>query len=142
MTSFTSRYGNPARDFKGAHLWAYCRHGATVVAVSGRVDAGNVAQVTESAVRAVSAGSRLVLDLAGVTAFTPRALDLLGAVDQHCLTTGVDWALVPSEAVTRRLASRVDALPVIGSVAEAEHQFDEVVLRRRGALVTWLRRSA
>ncbi len=142
MTSFTSRYGNPARDFKGAHLWAYCRHGATVVAVSGRVDAKNVAQVTESAVRAVSAGSRLVLDLTGVTAFTPRALDLLAAVDQRCLTTGVDWALVPSEAVTRRLSSRVDALPVIGSVAEAEHQFDEAVLRRRGTLVTWLRHSA
>ncbi len=142
MTSFTSRYGNPARDFKGAHLWAYCRHGATVVAVSGRVDAGNVAQVTESAVRAVLPGSRLVLDLTGVTAFTPRALDLLAAVDQRCLTTGVDWALVPSETVTRRLASRVDTLPVIGSVAEAEHQFDEAVLRRRGTLLTWLRRSA
>ncbi len=142
MTSFTSRYGNPARDFKGAHLWAYCRHGATVVAVSGRVDARNVAQVTESTLRAVCAGSRLVLDLTGVTAFTPRALDLLAALDRHCLTAGVDWALVPSEAVSRRLASRVDPLPVIGSVAEAEHEFDEALMRRRGALVTWLRRSA
>jgi anti-anti-sigma regulatory factor len=142
MTSFTSRYGNPARDFKGAHLWAYCRHGATVVAISGRVDAGNVAPVTESAVRAVSAGSRLVLDLTGVTAFTPRALELLATLDQRCLSAGVDWALVPSDAVSRRLAGRSDLLPVIGSVAEAEHQFDEVVLRRRGVLLPWLPRSA
>jgi anti-anti-sigma regulatory factor len=142
MTSFTSRYGNPARDFKGAHLWAYCRHGATVVAISGRVDAANVAPVTESAVRAVSAGSRLVLDLTGVTAFTPRAVALLAALDERCVAAGVDWALVPSEAVTRRLAARIESLPVIGSVAEAEHQFDEAVLRRRGVLLPWLPRSA
>jgi anti-anti-sigma regulatory factor len=142
VTSFTSRYGNPARDFKGAHLWAYCRHGATVVAISGRVDAANVAPVTESAVRAVSAGSRLVLDLTGVTAFTPRAVALLAALDERCGAAGVDWALVPSEAVTRRLAARIESLPVIGSVAEAEHQFDEAVLRRRGVLLPWLPRSA
>lgn len=142
MTSFTSRYGNPARDFKGAHLWAYCRHGATVVAVSGRVDAGNVVPVTESAVRAISTGSRLVVDLTGVTTFTPRAVELLAAIDERCLTSGVDWALVPSEAVTRRLGARVEGLPVIGSVAEAEHRFDEAVLRRRGGMLPWLRRSA
>lgn len=142
MTSFTSRYGNPARDFKGAHLWAYCRHGATVLAISGRVDAGNVGQVTESAVRAISTGSRLVLDMTGVTGFTPRAVELLAAIDQHCVASGVDWALVPSESVTRRLGSRAEALPVIGSVAEAEHQFDEAVLRRRGVLLPWLPRSA
>jgi anti-anti-sigma regulatory factor len=113
-----------------------------VVAISGRVDAGNVGQVTESAVRAVSAGSRLVLDLTGVTAFTPRAVALLAALDERCVAAGVDWALVPSEAVTRRLAARIESLPVIGSVAEAEHQFDEAVLRRRGVLLPWLPRSA
>lgn len=144
MTSFTSRYGNPARDFKGAHLWAFCRHGATVVAVSGRVDAGNVAPVSDSVVRAVSTGSRLVLDLTGVTSFTPRAVELLTALDRHCVDAGVDWALVPSAAVAKRLGSNsgTDALPVIGSVAEAEHEFDEALLRRRGVLLPWLRRTA
>lgn len=144
MTSFTSRYGNPARDFKGAHLWVYCRHGATVLAVSGRIDAANVAQVTDSALRAVAAGSRLVLDLSGVTSFTPRAMDLLTVLDQHCLIAGVDWALVPSEPVAKRLGARTgtDALPVIGTVAEAEHEFDEALLRRRGVLMPWLRRTA
>ena len=37
MTSFTSRYGNPAIDCGGAHLWAHERHGCVVLAVSGRV---------------------------------------------------------------------------------------------------------
>ena len=122
-------------------MWAHCRHGATVVTVSGRVDAGNVDPITESALRAVAAGSRLVLDLTGVTAFTPRAMGLLNAVDERCLNAGVDWALVPSEAVARRL--RPDAaLPVIASVAEAEHRFDDEILRRRGRLVSFLRRTA
>jgi len=142
MTSFTSRYGNPARDFKGAHVWAHCRHGATVVTVSGRVDAGNVDPLTESALRAVAAGSRLVLDLTGVTAFTPRAMGLLRAVDERCLTAGVDWALVPSDAVARRLRPDITPLPVIASVAEAEHRFDDEILRRRGGLLTFLRRTA
>lgn len=144
MTSFTSRYGNPARDFKGAHLWAYCRHGATVVAVSGRVDAANVEKVTESVLRTAAGGPSLVLDLSGVTVFTPRALSLISALDQRCLTTGVNWALVPSEAVNRRLRGRPDGagLPLIGSVAEAEHQFDDAILRRRGFLRPLLRRTA
>ena len=142
MTSFTSRYGNPARDFKGAHVWAHCRHGATVVTVSGRVDAGNVDPLTESVLRAVAAGSRLVLDLTGVTAFTPRAKGLLRAVDERCLTAGVDWALVPSDAVSRRLRPDIAPLPVISSVAEAEHRFDDEILRRRGGLLPFLRRTA
>jgi hypothetical protein len=50
--------------------------------------------------------------------------------------------LVPSDAVSRRLASRGGGLPVIGSVAEAEHEFDEALLRRRGVLLPWLPRSA
>lgn len=142
MTSFTSRYGNPARDFRGAHIWAHCRHGATVVAVSGRVDAGNVEQIIESVLRPVAAGSRLVLDLTGVTAFTPKATGLLRAVDERCLTAGVEWALVPSEPVARRLRNDSEPLPVIASVAEAEHRFDDEIRRRRGGLLPFLRRTA
>ena len=144
MTSFTSRYGNPAVDHKGAHLWACRRHGATVVAVRGRIDAGNITRVTEYVTRFISADSRLVLDLSAVTGFTPRAHRLIDAVDERCGLIGVDWALVPGEAVMRRLRSRSDAagLPVIDSVAEAEHQFDEAILRRRRFLLPLLRRTA
>jgi hypothetical protein len=144
MTSFTSRYGNPAVDHKGAHMWACRRHGATVVAVRGRIDAGNIIRVTDYVTRFISSDSRLVLDLSAVTGFTPRAQRLIDAVDERCALVGVDWALVPAEAVTRRLRSRSDAagLPVIDSVAEAEHQFDEAVLRRRRFLLPLLRRTA
>lgn len=142
MTSFTSRYGNPAQDFKGAHIWAHCRHGATVVTVSGRVDAANVAPITDSVLRAVATGARLVLDLTAVTTFTPKAIGLLRAVDERCLAAGVDWALVPSEAVSRRLRADREPLPVLASVAEAEHRFDDEILRRRGGMLPFLRRTA
>lgn len=144
MTSFTSRYGNPAMDHKGAHLWAFRRHGATVVAVRGRIDAANVAAVSDYVLRFIAADSRLVLDLSGVSAFTPRGLRVLDAVEDRCGAAGVDWALVPGEAVSRRLRSRVEyaGLPVIDSVAAAEHQFDEAILRRRRFLIPLLRRTA
>ena len=83
MTSFTSRYGNPAVDHKGAHMWAFRRHGATVVAVRGRVDATNIDRVTDYATRFISTDSRLVLDLTEVTGFTPRAHRLIDAVDER-----------------------------------------------------------
>jgi anti-anti-sigma regulatory factor len=142
MTSFTSRYGNPAVDYKGVHLWAYCRHGATVIAVRGRVDAGNVAQVIDYAARFATADTRLVLDLSEVNAFTPRAIDLIDTVDARCAAAGVDWALVPGEAVTRRLRTRAAELPILQSLAAAEHQFDEAVLKRRRFLLPLLRRTA
>lgn len=144
MTSFTSRYGNPAVDHKGAHLWAFRRHGMTVVAVRGRIDAANVARVSDYAVRFVATDSRLVLDLSEVSTCTPRGLRVLDAVDERCAAAGVDWVLVPSAAVARRLHTRAEyaGLPVIESVAAAEHQFDEAILRRRRFLLPLLRRTA
>lgn len=144
MTSFTSRYGNPAVDHKGAHMWAYCRHGATVVAVSGRIDARNVDRVTDYALRIVAADSRLVLDLSGVTEFTPRAGRLIDAIDDRCTARGVEWAMVAGDAVTRKLRGRADAadLPLIGTLAEAEHRFDDEILKRRRFLLPLLRRTA
>jgi len=144
MASFTSRYGNPAVDYKGAHMWAYCRHGATVVAVKGRVDARNVDAVTEYASRFIAADTHLVLDLSGVSAFTPRGTGLLDAVEERCSTAGVDWALVPGEAAARRLGlgTETPTLPIISTVAEAERRFDDAILRRRRFLLPLLGRTA
>lgn len=144
MTTFTSRYGNPAVDYKGAHMWACRRHGATVVSVRGRVDAANIARVSDYVTRFITTDSRLVLDLSEVTGFTPRAQRLIDDVDARCALVGVDWALVPGQAAERRLRSRSDfaGLPVIDSVAAAEHQFDEAILLRRRFLLPLLRRTA
>ena len=140
MTSFTSRYGNPAADYQGARIRARHRHGATVVAVSGRVDARNIAGVADHVTRFVLADTPFVLDLGAVTAFTPRATGLLDAVDARCAEAGVAWALIPGDVVASRLRDRAD-LPVVDTVAEAEHQFDEALLKRRRLLLPLLLRK-
>ncbi len=43
------RYGNPLLDCHGAQLRAQCRQLATVVTVSGRVDAKNIEAVSTAA---------------------------------------------------------------------------------------------
>ncbi|WP_328356341.1 STAS domain-containing protein [Mycobacterium sp. NBC_00419] len=144
MTSFTSRYGNPAVDYKGAHVRAHFRHVATVAAISGRIDASNVDQVTDYVKRFVLADQPFVLDLSGVDSFSPQALRLLFAVDDRCSVVGVDWAVVGSDAVTRRLRIRNNDIlfPVVASVAEAEHEFDDAILNRRRFLLPLLSKTA
>jgi anti-anti-sigma regulatory factor len=142
MTSFTSRYGNPAVDYKGAHIWAHCRHTVKVVAVAGRVDAANVDGVTGFVLHTVAADTPIVLDLGAVTAFTPAGLQLLSAVDERCSHIGADWALVVSDAVSRRLKADAARYPVVGSAAGAEHQIDDDILARRTMLLPLLSRTA
>jgi len=142
MTSFTSRYGNPAVDYRGAHLWVHCRHTVKVVAVAGRVDAANVDGVTGFVRHTLAADTPTVLDLGAVAAFTPAGLQLLSAVDERCSHLGADWALVVSDAVARRLKADAAHYPVVASVAEAEHQIDDGIRARRTMLLPLLRRTA
>jgi len=144
MTSFTSRYGNPAVDYKGAHVRAHFRHAATVVAISGRVDASNVDRVTECVNRFVLADKPFVLDLTGVSSFSAQAVRLLFEVDDRCNATGVEWAVVGSDVVIQRLRVRNNdaRLPIVSSVAEAEHEFDDAILNRRRFLLPLLSKTA
>ncbi len=58
MTSFTSRYGNPAVDYKGAHVRAHFRHVATVSPRSAAASTpSNVDHLTDFVQRFVLADS-------------------------------------------------------------------------------------
>ena len=141
MTSFTSRYGDLAVDEQGAHAWAYCRHAATVVAISGRIDSANADCLTRYALRFVSAERPFVLDLGGVTSLTAGAIGTLTGIGDQCGAVGTTWALVAGDATAQLLADALDAaelaaLPLAGSLAEAEHRFDEAILGRRRAVLS------
>lgn len=134
MTSFTSRYGDPAVDYRGAHMWAHVRHTAKVVDVAGRVDAANVDGVIDFVLQSVAADAPFVLDLGAVSTFTPAAVRLLNAVENHCAQSGGKWALVASDAVTRRLRVGIGngvRYPFFNSTVGAEHHFDDDILARR-----------
>ncbi len=144
MTSFTSRYGNPAHDYAGAHVWMHERHGCTVLAVRGRIDGTNVEDIIGCARRVGASGTHLILDLTGVTACTPNGVRLLRDVDEHCAQHGSQWMLVAGNPVLQRLRGRDGflAVPLAASVAQAEHQFDDAVTARRRMLLPLLGRTA
>ena len=94
-------------DFGGVHVWAHCRHGATV-GCERPVDAGNVEPITQVRARAVATGSRLVLDLSGVGGLHPLAIALLTALDERrsrrAWTGPSVRATLPPEAAFRALS--------------------------------------
>lgn len=145
MTSFTSRYGDLAVDYRGAHAWAYLRHAATIVAIKGRIDSANVERLTEYALRFVTADRPFALDLTGLTSLTAGAAPLLAGIADRCGAAGTGWALVAGESVQRRLPEALSgalseadlaSLPLVATLAEAEHQFDEAIQSRRRALLS------
>ncbi len=143
VTSFTSRYGSPVVDQDGARIRAHCRHVATVVTISGQIDAANVEFVTAVTKRFVLSDKPIVLDLTGVSSFAPQAIRFLQTFDDLCQAAGVGWALIASEAVSRRLTRRNDVqLPEAISVAQALHNFDDAILDRRRFLLPLLSKTA
>jgi len=143
VASFTSRYGNPVVDQGGARIRAHCRHVATVVTVGGHIDAANVEAVAAAVKRFVLPDKPIVLDLNQISDFAPQAVSFLQDLADACVTAGVGWALIAGDAVSQRLTRGGDAaLPVVSSVAEALHNFDDAILDRRRFLLPLLRKTA
>jgi anti-anti-sigma factor len=130
------RYGNPAFDCGGVRVRACCRQLATVVTVSGDIDAANIDQVHEYVKRYILAEKPFVIDLSNVTSFAPQCVSLLFDVDEDCFRTGVEWAVVASQPVLQALRSTgpESDFPTVGSVPEAMHHFNEGILARRRLL--------
>jgi anti-anti-sigma regulatory factor len=124
------RYGNPMVDCHGAQLRAQCRQLATVVTVTGRVDAKNIDEISSQGRRFIIAEKPYVLDMSGVNSCGALVLPFLRMVDEQCRMAGVEWALIASPAVTRRV--RDDEFITVESVPDAlEHFADELHTRRR-----------
>ncbi|WP_375486640.1 STAS domain-containing protein [uncultured Mycobacterium sp.] len=144
VADLTPRYRNPVFDCGAARIRTQCRHLATVVTISGAVDAGNVDRVSEYSRRFVLEDNPFVFDLSGVDCFAAQAVWLLHRVDDECCRAGVEWALVPSRAVLQILwITKEDGVfPVVESVHEALRHFADVIATRRRVLLPLLTRSA
>jgi anti-anti-sigma regulatory factor len=126
------RYGNPMLDCHGAQLRAQCRQLATVVTVNGRLDSKNIEAVGQQARRFIIAEKPFVLDMSGVEACGALTLPFLRTVDEQCRIIGVEWVLIPSSAVNRRLRPENAEFAVAASVPDAiEHFADDLESRRR-----------
>ncbi|BCQ08938.1 sulfate transporter [Mycobacterium heckeshornense] len=144
VADLTPRRRDPVIDCGGARLRAQQRHLATVVTISGVIDAANVDCVSNSCRRFILADSSFILDLSGVDCVGAHAVSLLHRIDHDCCAAQVEWALVPSHAVRQALWITDDdpAFPVVGSVYEALGYFADAIVTRRRLLLPLLTKSA
>ena len=107
-------------DRDRVHMRAHLRHLATVLAISGDIDASNTDRVSAYAARLVPVGNALLLDLSGVSFLAAQSILVLVTVGDACDDAGLPWALITSHAVDRvlRISEHDDILPVASSVPD------------------------
>jgi anti-anti-sigma regulatory factor len=128
-------YANTPFDCDGAQIRACSRQLATVVTVTGTLDA-NIDRVSQYTKRFVLKEKPVVLDLSAVSSATPHIVSLLCDIDDACSSAGVDWSLIASQPVTRAVRIYDDRLelPTVATVADALNQFADAMLERRRLL--------
>ncbi|MGE2732006.1 STAS domain-containing protein [Mycolicibacterium vaccae] len=128
-------YGNPMFDCGGgAEIRAHCRQLATVVRVSGELDASNIERATAYTRRFIIAEKPFVLDLSDVTSFAEDAVSLLFTIDDVCAAAGVQWSMVASRPVAQALYNLGIEFESAGSVPEALNGFADAMVARRQLL--------
>ena len=101
-----------------------CR-GATVVTVSGELDASNIHRLTDCARRFTSGGSPFILDLSKLDFLAAQGIRVLFTLDDECQQSQVKWALVPGRPVERllRICDTDGRLPTAGTIDQALQRF-------------------
>ena len=74
-----------------------------VMTAHGEIDAANAQEFVEYALRHAERIKRLVLDLSGVEFFGTAGFSSLHSLNVRCAGEAIDWASVPSAAVSRLL---------------------------------------
>ncbi len=138
------RHAHLPFDCNGALVRAQCRHLATVVTITGSVDASNVDQVIKYAQHFNLPDKPFVLDLTGVDTFGAQAVRLLYAIDDACGAAGLEWAVIPSQAVSLTLLvthGDID-FPTAATVHEALQFFADATTTRRRLLLPLFTKTA
>ncbi len=109
----------------GVCLHARSHSGAIVMAATGELDASNFHHLTDYAHSWLSAGRPLVVDLSKLDFLGAQGIRCLFEIAEECERNGIDWALVPGQAVTRllRICDKEERLPAVSSVGEAVQGF-------------------
>jgi anti-anti-sigma factor len=120
-------------DRGGIDMRAQLRHLATILTISGDLDARNIDRVSSYATRLVPVGNALLLDLSGVAFFAAQSISVLVTVGDACDNAESPWALVTSHAVDRvlRISEHDDILPVASSVPDGMQYFADLARVRQ-----------
>lgn len=109
-------------DCHGAHFATRWLHPTmAVITAHGDLDAANAQEFVDYALRHAPETEGLVLDLSGVEFFGTAGFSALHSVNVRCAGEKIQWAMVPSSAVTRllQICDPDSALPIFGSVDTA-----------------------
>ena len=88
---------------RGALIMVYDHSVATVVVISGEIDAANADLVNEHLRGRVGPGHVLVVDMTQIDFCGVQTLGHLIALDVECRDVGCEWVLMTSRAVRRLL---------------------------------------
>ncbi|NVN52818.1 STAS domain-containing protein [Mycolicibacterium hippocampi] len=92
-----------------------------VVVAHGELDAANVDEFIDYALRRRADTDRLIIDLSGLAFFATAGFTALHTLNVQCVSAQIRWALVPSPAVHRllRICDPDAVLPTCADVDEA-----------------------
>jgi anti-anti-sigma regulatory factor len=138
------RHAHLPFDCDGAAVRAQCRSLGTVVTITGAVDSTNVDQVSEYTKRFILPDKPFVLDLSNLDSFAAQAVRLIYRIEAVCTAAGVEWSVIPSQAVNTALlvTHEESSFPVFVSVHEALHYFADATSARRRMLLPLLTKTA
>jgi anti-anti-sigma factor len=105
----------------GVCLRSHTLHGATVVSVTGELDASNIDHLTDYVRPCLTRGSSLVLDLSQLDFLGAQGIQSLFGIADECERNGTEWALVPSHPVSRllRICDKQARVPSVRSIDQA-----------------------
>ncbi len=108
-------------ESRTARFTAHWRPPAAVITAHGELDASNTGQLADYVQRCAAYSKWLILDLSGVEFFGTAGFSALHTINVRCAGADVQWAVVPSRAVSRlmRICDPDHALPIADSVAAA-----------------------
>jgi anti-anti-sigma factor len=132
----SSEFRRPSQSWgNGVCLRSHALNGATVVSVTGELDASNIHHLTDYARPCLTRGTSLILDLSQLDFLGAQGIQSLFAIADECERSGVEWALVPSHPVSRllRICDKRARLPSVGSIDQAVERVSALT-RMRGLL--------
>jgi anti-anti-sigma factor len=118
----SSEFWRPSQSWgDGVCLRSHKLNGATVVSVTGELDASNMHRLTDYARSCLTRGGSLVLDLSQLDFLGAQGIQSLFAIADECERSGIGWALVPSHPVSRllRICDKQARLPSVKSIDQA-----------------------
>ena len=117
----TSRPVDRTESHTASFATRWLQPSVAVITAHGDLDASNAQEFVDYALRDAERTQRLALDLSGVDFFGTAGFSALHTLNVRCAGAGVEWVLVPSNAVSRllRICDPDSALPIAATIPAA-----------------------